>query len=109
MSEKPRYRVRAGRGFLAIDGGLLTGEEAPNVEALRCVTKLDLPPDRLLRAALGQLDEVVIVGVKSDGSEWFASSVAGGPDALWHLQRAAAKLLAWMDQDVERADDDGGA
>ena len=61
------------------------------------VTRLDLPPDRLLEEALGRLDSVVIVGYDKDGEEFFASSVADGAESLWMLQRGAHKLLCMPD------------
>lgn len=64
-----------------------------NVVVLPVVTKLDLPPDRLLEAALGQLDSVVIIGYDKDGNEYFASSCADGGDVLWLLERSKLKLL----------------
>jgi len=63
------------------------------------VTRLDLDPDRLLQAAVGKLESVVIVGYDKDGHEFFASSVADGAESLWLLQRAAHKLLCMPDAD----------
>lgn len=57
------------------------------------VTRLDLPPDRILEAAVGELDSVVIAGFKKDGDEYFASSVADGGTALWLIERLKKKLL----------------
>jgi hypothetical protein len=68
-----------------------------DVVILQTITKLDLPPDRLLDAALGELESVVIVGHAKDGSEYFASSVADGADALWLLERAKLRLLRTVD------------
>jgi len=62
------------------------------------ITKLDLPPDRLLEAAVGQLEGVVIVGYDKDGKEYFASSYADGADALWLLERMKLKLLRIVDE-----------
>ena len=61
------------------------------------VTRLDLDPDRLLQAAVGRLESVVIVGYDKDGREFFASSVADGAESLWMLQRGAHKLLCMPD------------
>ena len=57
------------------------------------ITKLDLPPDRILDAAVGELEGVVILGYKKDGSEYFASSYADGGDVLWLLERCKKQLL----------------
>lgn len=63
------------------------------------ITFLDMPPDVLLEAAKGKLESVIILGYTADGEEeYFASSVADGADALWHLQRAAHKLLSMPDE-----------
>jgi hypothetical protein len=61
------------------------------------ITRLNLPPDRLLDAAGGKLESVVIAGYDKDGSEYFASSIADGGEALWILQRASHRLLAMAD------------
>lgn len=61
------------------------------------VTRLDMDPDRLLQAAVGKLETVVIVGYDKDGREFFASSVADGAESLWLLQRSAHKLLCMPD------------
>ena len=58
-----------------------------------CITRLDLSPDRVLDAAVGELDGVVILGYKKDGSEYFASSYADGGDVLWLLGRLKKQLL----------------
>lgn len=69
-----------------------------NVVVLPVATRLDLPPERILNAALARgLSEVVIVGFDNDGEEYFASSKSDGGDVLWHLQRAAHKLLKIAD------------
>ncbi len=56
-------------------------------------TRLDLDPDKILTAAVGKLKEVVIVGYEADGSFYFASSQASGPNTLWLLAQAQRKLL----------------
>lgn len=75
------------------------------VVVLDLVTRLDVPPDRILEAALGQLESVVIAGFKKDGSEHFASSVADGGDALWLLERCKKRLLEMADKLTEAADE----
>lgn len=57
------------------------------------ITKHDLPPDRLLNAALDKLESVVIIGFDKDGDEYFASSLADGGDVLWLMERAKIELL----------------
>ena len=60
-------------------------------------TRLDLDPDEALTGAVGKLTEVVIVGYEADGSLYFASNRANGPDVLWLLKQAEQVLL-----DIER-------
>ena len=57
-------------------------------------TRLDLDPDAVLTGAVGLLKEVVIVGYEADGSFYFASTRANGPDVLWLLKQAEQRLLA---------------
>ena len=47
----------------------------------------------MLAAAVGKLNEVVIVGYEADGSFYFASTRASGPDTLWLLAQAQRRLL----------------
>jgi hypothetical protein len=58
------------------------------------ITFLDMPTDVILQSAIGKLESVIVLGYTNDGEEYFASSMANGADALWHLQRAAHKLLS---------------
>lgn len=63
------------------------------------ITTLDLPPDRLLENAVGQLTEVIILGYDKDGKFYFSSSKASGPEALWTLAMAQKKILEVFDDD----------
>lgn len=56
-------------------------------------TTLDIDPDRILQSAIGQMDQVVLIGWDKDGREYFSSSVSDGGTVLWHLERAKLKLL----------------
>jgi hypothetical protein len=61
---------------------------------LNCVTRLDIPPTRILKAAKkAGLTQVIIIGVDANGMEYFASSVADGGSVLWALERAKITLL----------------
>lgn len=73
--------------------------EQDNVVRLPCMTRLDMDTDDVLRAAIGELDTVVICGYTKDGAEYFASNVANGPDVLWLLQRSGLNLLTIGDKD----------
>jgi hypothetical protein len=68
-----------------------------NVVDFTGTTTLDLEPDRVLAKAVGELSEVVIVGLDKDGEAFFASSVADGGQALWHLERAKWRLMKMVD------------
>jgi hypothetical protein len=39
------------------------------------------------------------MGTAKDGSEYFASSLASGPETVWHLERAKLKLLRIVDEE----------
>lgn len=60
---------------------------------LNCVTKLDLPADRVLEQAIGKLDKVVLIGYDKEGAEYFASSVADGGTVLWLMEKMKKALL----------------
>lgn len=61
------------------------------------ITRLDIPADRVLEAALGQLRGVVLAGYDLDGNLYTASSYADGADALWLLELCKKRLLAIED------------
>lgn len=61
------------------------------------ITKLNLPPDRILEGAIGELDSVVILGFDKSGEEYFATSYADGGDVLWLLERLKKRLLETPD------------
>lgn len=72
-----------------------------NVIDLPVITALDLDPDRLLQKAIGELESVIIVGYRKDGSEYFASSKADAGDAIFHMERAKHRLMLVIDRDGE--------
>ena len=58
-----------------------------NVIILPVVTRLNVPAERVLNAALAaDLDGVVVIGKQKDGHYYFSSSVADGGDVLWQLE-----------------------
>jgi len=57
------------------------------------LTTLNIDPDKVIEAAKGKLEMVVIVGYDKDGFEYFASSDPDGPEILWILQRASTGIL----------------
>jgi hypothetical protein len=65
-----------------------------NVIELDNVTKLDLPPERILNKALeADLASAVVIGWDQDGDFFFAGSIASGPETLWLLELAKKHLL----------------
>ena len=69
---------------------------------LRTITRLDLPPERILNRALeAGLTEAVVIGLDAEGKFWFASSKADGGDVLWHLEIAKKRLLDIMDSNQD--------
>lgn len=62
------------------------------------VTTLDLPPDRILQAAVGKLENVIVVGYDKERNEYFASNVADGGTTLWLLERSKKALLEMADE-----------
>lgn len=60
------------------------------------VTKLDLPPDRILDQAMDKLEGVVIIGwEKETGELYTASSLADGGEVIWMLEKTKLKLLEY--------------
>lgn len=57
------------------------------------ITKLDLPVDRILEAAKGELEGVVLLGYDKEGEFYFASTYADGGDVLWLLENLKKQLL----------------
>ena len=65
-----------------------------NVVMLGNVTRLDIPPERVLQAALDKgLKSVVVLGYDEEGEEYFCSSVADGGTVIWLMERAKKQLL----------------
>ena len=77
-----------------------------NVVILPVVTRLDVPAERVLNAAIAaDLDGVVVIGKQKDGSYYFSSSIADGGDVLWQLEWAKLALMraggAWPEDGDE--------
>jgi hypothetical protein len=63
------------------------------------ITRLDLPPDRVLEAAKGKLDGVLLIGFEKDtGEVYAASSYADGGAVMWLLESCKQQLF---DADAE--------
>lgn len=77
-------------------------EDADNVVILPGVTNQDIPPERVLRAALEEeLTGVLVIGCDAEGNEYFASSLADGGEITWLLRRTEHKLMRAADMDME--------
>lgn len=69
-------------------------ERTAQILRWRGITKLDLPVDAVLDAAKSTgLRCVVVMGYETDGSEYFAASIADGADCLWLAERLKMRLL----------------
>lgn len=64
-----------------------------NVIDLPVITTLDLPSDKLLEAAMGRVDDVLILGWDKSGELYFASGKADGGHCLWLMELAKKQLL----------------
>lgn len=60
---------------------------------LNCETTLDIPPDRVLEGAIGQTEQVIVIGADSNGKLYFASSYGDQTKTLWLLKKAEKVLL----------------
>lgn len=65
-----------------------------NVVILPVVTRLDIPPERVLNGALeADLEAVIVIGVTKDDSHYFSSSLGHGGEVLWLIERAKLALM----------------
>jgi hypothetical protein len=64
-----------------------------NVTQLKTYTTRELDPDKVLKAAIGEVNPVLIVGEDKEGSLYMASSVADKGEILLLLERARLFLL----------------
>lgn len=72
-----------------------------NVVELNLITKLDIPVERVLKNVPRDLDFVIVIGEEEDGTVYFASSKASGPDVLWAMEKAKLALLNVSAADIE--------
>lgn len=68
-------------------------EETDNIAILTQVCSEDIPIDRVLIAAQGEMSSGVLVGWDEDGDVYFASSIADGATVLWLLEIAKLRIL----------------
>lgn len=71
-----------------------------NIVLLNGLTTLDLPVDRVLKAALeADLSSVVILGYDDENIEYFASSIGSVPEVNYLLDRLKLQLVKEAEQD----------
>lgn len=63
------------------------------VVELGCLTRLDVPPDKVLTAAVGGMNQVLVLGYDKEGEEYFASSWTDRAEVLWLVERFKQQLL----------------
>ena len=56
-------------------------------------TTEEIPCDRVLEAAVGQLEEVLIIGRHADGNIYIASSAADLQRILWNIEIAKKEII----------------
>lgn len=62
------------------------------------VTKLDIPAERVTKAAAeADLEHAVVIGWKNDGEFYFASSYGDLAHTLWLLEQAKRSLFEMSD------------
>lgn len=57
-------------------------------------TTLDLPPDRVLEAAKGKLENVMLVGFTPEGELYIAASMSDRAEMNWLADKLKMELLS---------------
>lgn len=71
------------------------GVNMGDVVNLGCTTSNEIPADKVLVAAIGELDAVVVLGYKKGSKEeYFAASFPTKEATLWLLERCKRQVLA---------------
>lgn len=74
-----------------------------DVVHLNVVTTLDTPPEQVVNAVpASDLEQVVVIGSRKDGSLYFASSTSDGGNVLWLFEVAKHQLMKLADPDEGR-------
>ena len=60
-------------------------------------TTLDIPPERVLKEAIGVVDPVLLIGYDTEGELYVASSTADAHRLLWLIETAKLYLLTKAD------------
>lgn len=67
---------------------------ADNIAMFPGITPNDYDANIMLEAATrADLENVIILGWKKDGSMFFSSSMGDGPECLWLIEKTKAALL----------------
>lgn len=70
-----------------------------DVVRLPVVTRFDIDANVVIEDATAhEFASVTIIGTLENGDEFFASSMASGPEVVWDLERAKLKLLRMVDE-----------
>jgi hypothetical protein len=70
-----------------------------NVVSFGGLTKLPLPPEKILTAALDHtFSRVTVLGVTEEGEEYVASSTSDCGAILWDMERARHMFMTNADQ-----------
>jgi hypothetical protein len=64
------------------------------VVELGCWTTLEVPPDKVLKGAVGCMNQVLVLGYDKEGEEYFASSWGDRAELLWLVERFKQQLMS---------------
>ena len=70
-----------------------------NIVQFNGYTKLDINPDNVLEAAVGEVDRVLVLGWDKENEVYFASSFADEAEINWLLDRIKHTLQLLNDND----------
>lgn len=74
-----------------------------DVVDLHCITRLEIPPHKVLDKVPRDLESVVIIGFDADGDLYFASSLPDSPNVIYLLEKAKQELFKCEDE-IENGD-----
>lgn len=79
--------------------GLQEAKPADNVVDLPVITRLPIPPQKVLaKASQVEFERVLIIGITQEGREYFAMSDPDGGTTLWDMERAKHRLMQVVDE-----------
>lgn len=67
--------------------------EKDNVVVLDVETSLDIPADRVLSGAMGELESVIVIGRRNNGTLYVASSMADAAEFVFMVELAKRQVL----------------